>query len=134
MFTSNPSEGCQAANIPPGQITLLRLTAVLKRRGRSRSSHYADIKAGLFVKPVLIGLRATGTPDHEVDVLNGARIAGKTDEEIISTLYQLALARDPAAAEMEASKKHIAGSSERRPALEDIGWALLNSNEFLFQH
>lgn len=96
MFTSTPSEGCQAANIPPGQITLLRLPAVLKRRGRSRSSHYADIKAGLFVKPVLIGLRATGTPDHEVDVLNAARIAGKTDEEIRALVVKLEAARKTA--------------------------------------
>ena len=35
--------------------TILRLPAVLKRRGKSRSSHYADIKAGLFVRPVKIG-------------------------------------------------------------------------------
>ncbi|MCA9202992.1 MAG: DUF1553 domain-containing protein [Planctomycetales bacterium] len=66
--------------------------------------------------------------------INQLIVAGKSDEEIITTLYQLALARDPAPSEMEASKKHIAGSSERRPALEDIGWALLNSKEFLFQH
>ncbi|MGA9665082.1 MAG: AlpA family phage regulatory protein [Gallionella sp.] len=70
-------------------ITLLRLPAVLERRGRSRSSHYADIKAGLFVKPVLIGLRATGTPDYEVDALIAARIAGKTDEEIRALVIRL---------------------------------------------
>ena len=69
--------------------TILRIPAVLKRRGRSRSSHYADIKAGLFVKPVLIGLRATGTPDYEVDALIAARIAGKTDEEIRALVIQL---------------------------------------------
>jgi prophage regulatory protein len=70
-------------------ITILRIPAVLKRRGRSRSSHYADIKAGLFVKPVLIGLRATGTPDYEVDTLIAARIAGKTDEEIRALVIKL---------------------------------------------
>ena len=70
-------------------ITILRIPAVLKRRGRSRSSHYADIKAGLFVKPVLIGLRATGTPDYEVDALITARIAGKTDEEIRALVIKL---------------------------------------------
>ena len=70
-------------------VTILRIPAVLKRRGRSRSSHYADIKAGLFVKPVLIGLRATGTPDYEVDALIAARIAGKTDEEIRALVIKL---------------------------------------------
>ena len=93
MFTSNRSTGRQAANIAPDQITLLRLPAVLKRRGRSRSSHYADIKAGLFVKPVLIGLRATGTPDNEVEALNAARIAGKSDEEIRALVVKLEAAR-----------------------------------------
>ena len=69
--------------------TILRTRSVLERQGRSRSSHYADIKAGLFVKPVLIGLRATGTPDYEVDALIAARIAGKTDEEIRALVIQM---------------------------------------------
>ena len=37
-------------------------------------------------------------------------------------------------AEMEAAKKHIGNSKDRRLALEDVGWAVLNSKEFLFQH
>ena len=77
--------------------TILRLPDVLKRRGRSRSSHYADIKAGLFVKPVLIGLRAIGTPDCEVDALNAARIAGKSDDEIRALVLRLETARKAAA-------------------------------------
>jgi len=70
-------------------ISMLRIPAVLQRRGRSRSSHYADIKAGLFVKPVLIGMRATGTPNYEVDALIAARIAGKSDEEIRALVIRL---------------------------------------------
>ena len=73
--------------------TILRLPAVLKRRGRSRSSHYGDIKSGLFVKPVLIGLRAIGTPENEVDALNAARIAGKSDDEIRTLVVKLEAAR-----------------------------------------
>ena len=59
---------------------------------------------------------------------------GKKDEEIVTELYLSALARKPVAAEMDASKKHIAAGSDRRLALEDVGWAILNSKEFLFQH
>ncbi len=58
----------------------------------------------------------------------------KTDEVIIASLYMAALARKPATAEMTAAKKHIANSKDRRLALEDVGWAVLNSKEFLFQH
>lgn len=76
--------------------TILRLPAILKRRGRSRSSHYADIKSGLFVKPIQIGARAVGTPEDEVDALNAARIAGKTDEEIRALVLKLEAARKSA--------------------------------------
>jgi hypothetical protein len=62
-------------------------------------------------------------------------IAGnKADEEIITQLYLAALCRQPVAGELEAAKKHVAGSADRKLALEDVGWALLNSKEFLFQH
>ena len=76
--------------------TILRLPAVLQRRGRSRSSHYADIKNGLYVKPVQIGSRAVGTPEVEVDALNAARIAGKTDDEILALVLNLEAARKAA--------------------------------------
>lgn len=76
---------------------ILRLHAVLEQRGRSRSSHYTDIKTGLFVKPVLIGLRAVGWPSNEVAVINKARIAGKSDQEIRTLVSQLEAARKTAA-------------------------------------
>jgi len=60
--------------------------------------------------------------------------ANKTDDEIIEQLYLSALARKPVEKELEAAKKHIAASSDRKLAMEDVGWALLNSKEFLFQH
>lgn len=93
MFTFNPPTTAQLAIALHGQITILRLPAVLKRRGRSRSSHYADIKEGLFVVPVLIGSRAVGTPEHEVDALNSARIAGRSDEDIRALVVKLEAAR-----------------------------------------
>jgi hypothetical protein len=60
--------------------------------------------------------------------------AGKSDDEIITTLYLAAVSRPPVAEELAASKQHIAGQTDRRMALEDVGWAVLNSKEFLFQH
>ena len=58
----------------------------------------------------------------------------KPEEEIITALYLAALARNPSVEEMTASKQHIAAQQDRRQAFEDVGWAILNSKEFLFQH
>lgn len=74
-----------------------RLPAVLRERGRSRSSHYLDIRQGLFTPPVQIGARAVGWPSSEVAALNSARIAGKTDEEIRTLVAKLEAARKTAA-------------------------------------
>ena len=76
--------------------TILRLPAVLKERGRSRSAHYLDIQNGLFTKPVAIGARAVGWPDAEVATLNAARIAGKSDDKIRDLVIQLEAARKAA--------------------------------------
>jgi hypothetical protein len=60
--------------------------------------------------------------------------AGKTNEEIVRELYLAALCREPNDAEMAASVGHINGKEDRGKALEDVCWAILNTNEFLFQH
>jgi prophage regulatory protein len=73
--------------------TILRLPAVLRKRGRSRSAHYLDIQQGLYTRPVSIGARAVGWPELEVAALNGARIASKSDDEIRSLVVQLEAAR-----------------------------------------
>jgi hypothetical protein len=60
--------------------------------------------------------------------------AGKNDTEIISQLYQRAVCRLPSETELQASLGHLASKENRVEALEDICWAILNTNEFLFQH
>ncbi len=72
---------------------ILRLPEVLRRRGRSRTSHQEDIAKGLFTHPVLIGSRSVGWPEHEVQAINAARIAGKTVEEIKALVANLEAAR-----------------------------------------
>ncbi len=55
-------------------LAILRLPQVKARTGRSRSSIYADIKAGRFVAPINIGPRAVGWLEHEVDAWIAARV------------------------------------------------------------
>lgn len=87
----NPSKIAQnLIGLPPtATYTLLRLPAVLKARGRSRSSHYTDIKHGLFTRQVNLGVHCVGWPEHEVIALNEARIAGMADREIRALVQHL---------------------------------------------
>jgi hypothetical protein len=59
---------------------------------------------------------------------------GKTNEEIVTELYLAAFARKPSDHEMSIATNHIAASGDQVRGLEDVCWALLNANEFLFQH
>ncbi len=59
--------------------------------------------------------------------------AGKTDREILQTLYWTALSRQPSGEELNAGSRVISTSNDRRRALEDIAWSLMNSNEFLLR-
>jgi len=60
--------------------------------------------------------------------------ATKTDSDIVTELYLAALSRPPSEAELSAATKHVSAGADRMQGLEDVCWALLNANEFLFQH
>ncbi len=58
----------------------------------------------------------------------------EADDAKIDELYQLALARLPSESERQAVRDHLQGQTDRRAAMEDIVWSLINSKEFLFNH
>lgn len=71
-------------------MSMLRMPAVKAETGhRSHASIYNAIKAGLFSKPVQIGQRSVGWPSHEVQAINAARIAGKSEAEIRELVTRL---------------------------------------------
>jgi hypothetical protein len=51
----------------------------------------------------------------------------------ITDLYWSALSRGPSGDELAAAEDHVKSSDDARRGLEDVGWALLNSNEFMFR-
>ncbi len=56
------------------------------------------------------------------------------DAPLVEELYWTALSRSPTAEEAAAAGAWLGEAQNRRAALEDIAWALLNSPEFLFRH
>jgi hypothetical protein len=60
---------------------------------------------------------------------------GKSDAELIEELFLAALSRYPSEPERQLLMKRLAASGkDRRRMAEDVLWALINHNEFLFQH
>jgi len=76
--------------------TILRIPAVKSESGLSRSTIYLRIAQGLWTKPVSLGARAVGWPADEVEAINAARIAGKTDEEVRALVSKLEASRKDA--------------------------------------
>jgi hypothetical protein len=60
--------------------------------------------------------------------------AQKSTQDVITELYLAAFCRKPSDAEMTTAANHVVGSGDQVKGLEDVCWALLNANEFLFQH
>ena len=60
-------------------------------------------------------------------VLNGA-----TEKEMIEEFYLATFGRPPTSNEMDLAATHLAKADSRAAAAQDLLWALLNSNAFLF--
>lgn len=75
------------------KYSIMRIPKVKSVSGLSRSTIYLRIAQGLWTKPVSLGPRAVGWPSEEVEAINAARIAGKSDEEVRRLVTRLEEAR-----------------------------------------
>jgi hypothetical protein len=60
--------------------------------------------------------------------------AGKTESEVINEIYLRCLGRPANSQELETLLADVAGQEDKKTGLEDIFWAVLNSQEFVFNH
>ena len=58
----------------------------------------------------------------------------KSEREIIEELYVRCLSRKPTATDLEKIDAALAAVPDKKQALEDVFWALLNAREFMFNH
>src|SRR5262249_35409207 len=67
--------------------------------------------------------------------LVGRRLAEKkAPAEIVAELYVRSLSRKPLPQELEKLNALFAAEPDKKKALDDVFWALLNSREFMFNH
>src|SRR5205814_2115773 len=68
--------------------------------------------------------------DNRLGVLLGA---GRSGVAVIEELYWAALSRPPSARESSAAMQLLERAADKRRALEDVAWALLNAKEFVLR-
>lgn len=78
-------------------ITFLRRKQVQDRTGQSRSTIYQAIADGTLTRPVSLGARAVGWPEHEIDAINRARLAGADKAALLALVDELHQARQAGA-------------------------------------
>jgi hypothetical protein len=57
----------------------------------------------------------------------------QTDEQIVTALYERVLARKPTPEDLSTCQRYLAKVGDRKEAMEDVLWALVNSTEFLLK-
>jgi hypothetical protein len=140
-FTASPTafnglpEGVRATQIPDGKME----NAFLKTFGRPARELACECEresdSNLSQALQLIGgATVNGKLRDDKGRMAALAKSDKTPETIVKELYVAALSRDPSVQEVEAAAKHIKDAKDRRQAVEDIGWVLINSKEFLFRH
>jgi hypothetical protein len=57
-----------------------------------------------------------------------------SEAEVIKELYRRALSRLPTESELATSLAYVASQDDKHLAMQDVCWAIINKDEFLFQH
>jgi hypothetical protein len=127
--------GARATQIPDGKME----NAFLKTFGRPARELACECEresdSNLSQALQLIGgATVNGKLHDDTGRMNRLAKGCKSPEEITKELYMIALCREPTAGELAAATRHLKAGKDLRAAVEDLGWVLINSKEFLFRH
>ena len=121
-LSKNPHENDKFLKIfgKPARLT----NSDVERSNETTLAQVFELTAGKTLNTIL---------SHQENKIGQLLKNGKDDLEIIDELYWSILTRPPVDEEWSAFLSYLNMSSNRRSALEDVAWSLLNAKEFLLR-
>jgi len=121
-LSKNPHENDKFLKIfgKPARLT----NSDAERSNETTLAQVFELTAGKTLNTIL---------SHQENKIGQLLKHGKDDLEIIDELYWSILTRPPVDEEWSAFLSYLNMSSNRRSALEDVAWSLLNAKEFLLR-
>ena len=126
--------GARAVQIADGNTSNYFLTTFGRSRRTSVCSCEVKMDPNLSQALHLINGNTIENKIKQGGLLKQRLDAGVEPVAIIQELYLRCLSREPTEDELKELLAHVSESTEPLPALEDVFWALLNSQEFIFNH
>lgn len=126
--------GGRAIQIPDGRTNNYFLTTF------GRSDRATPCSCEVSTAPTLSQALHLLNGENTTRKISGGKVIeslfeqGKDSLEVARSLYEMCYSRQPTAEEAAVIKKRLSENRDSKAALEDLFWALLNSNEFLFNH
>ena len=128
--------GSRAVQIADGDVSSYFLTTFGRAKRETVCSCEVSMAPNLSQALHLLNGQTTQGRVEQGGVVNRMLIVEKRPaEEVIEQLYLRCLSRKPTAEELTKLKGMLPEDpTEKRKLIEDVFWALLNSDEFLFNH
>jgi hypothetical protein len=127
--------GARAVQIADGQTTNYFLTTFGRAKRETVCSCEVSMEPNLSQALHLLNGESAHGRVINGGVVAGLLTAGKSPPEVIDELYERCFARNPTPDELNKLVGMVPQDPDgKRQVLEDVFWALLNSEEFMFNH
>jgi len=132
-FPGLPS-GARAVQIADGTVSNYFLTTFGRATRETVCACEVRLEPTLSQSLHLLNGETTGNRIKQGDLVGKMLAAKKTPEQILEEIYIRCMSRKPAAEETARIMALVNAEADKKKALEDAFWAVLNSREFMFNH
>ena len=126
--------GARAVQIADGSISTYFLSTFGRATRETVCSCEVKLEPTLSQSLHLLNGETTGSKIAAGGLIAKRLAEKKAPNEIVEEIYIRTVARKPTAAEMTKLTALMAPIPDKRQALEDVFWSLLNTREFMFNH